>query len=126
MSSADGIGATETNLSAVTTKLANEKIDAVFIDSIPPLSANFIIRLRHTGLEPDVRIICDGQVSTPAFLRLVGDAGEGIYYIADYFPSLANVENKYLVDTYRKQAGEDTDQCAGLVDFPRPEGRPKI
>lgn len=77
--SADGIGAQETNFAGVTTKLANEKIDAVFLDSIPQVSANFIIQLRQAGIDPSERIICGGQVSTPAFLRLVGDAGEGVY-----------------------------------------------
>lgn len=110
--SADGIGATETNFAGVTTKLANEKVDAVFVDSIPPVSANFIIQLRQAGLDPNVRIICGGQVSTPAFLRLVGEAGEGVYYIADYFPDFANAENKYLVEAYRKQTGKDPDQFA--------------
>lgn len=110
--SADGIGAQETNFAGVTTKLANEKIDAVFLDSIPQVSANFIIQLRQAGIDPSVRIICGGQVSTPAFLRLVGDAGEGVYYIADYFPGLANNENKYLVDAYRAQTGHDPDQFA--------------
>jgi branched-chain amino acid transport system substrate-binding protein len=110
--STDGIGATETNFSGVATKLANEKIDAIFIDSIPQVSANFIIQLRQAGLDPTIRVICGGQVSTPAFLRLVGDAGEGIYYIADYFPGMANDENKYLVDAYRKRTGIDPDQFA--------------
>jgi branched-chain amino acid transport system substrate-binding protein len=110
--SADGIGAQETNFAGVTTKLADEKIDAVFLDSIPQVSANFIIQLRQAGIDANVRIICGGQVSTPAFLRLVGDAGEGIYYIADYLPELANDENNYLVDAYRKRTGRDPDQFA--------------
>jgi branched-chain amino acid transport system substrate-binding protein len=110
--SADGIGAQETNFAGVATKLANEKIDAIFLDSIPQVSANFIVQLRQSGIDPNVRIICGGQVSTPAFLRLVGDAGEGVYYIADYFPGLSNDENKYLVDAYRNETGRDPDQFA--------------
>jgi ABC-type branched-subunit amino acid transport system substrate-binding protein len=89
----------------VTTKLANEKIDALFLGSTPQVSANFIIELRQARIDPNVRSICGGQVSTLAFLRLVGGAGEGVYYIADYFPGLSNDENKYLVDAYRKQPG---------------------
>jgi branched-chain amino acid transport system substrate-binding protein len=114
--SADGISARKRNFAPVTTKLANEKIDAVFLDSIPQVSANFIIQLRQAGIDPNVRIICGEQVSTPAFLRLVGGAGEGVDYIADYFPGLSNDENKCLVDVYRKQTGRDPDQFAAWAD----------
>lgn len=42
----------------------------------------------------------------------MGDAREGVFYIADYFPGLSNDEEKYLVDAYRQRTGRDPDRSA--------------
>ncbi len=108
--STDSISVQDANFAPLATKLASEKIDALFIEAVPSVAANFLVQVRQAGLSPDVHIFSSGQVASPVFFNLAGKAAEGMYYTADYFVDLANDENKYLVDTYRKQTGKDPDQ----------------
>jgi branched-chain amino acid transport system substrate-binding protein len=108
--SMDGITAQDTNFAPLATKLASETIDGLFFDSVPSVAANFIVQARQGGLGPDVHIFASGQISSPTFFDIAGTAAEGIYYTADYSAGLANPENTYLVDAYKKQTGKEPDQ----------------
>lgn len=108
--STDGITAQDTNFAPLATKIASEKIDALFIESVPSVAGNLLVQIRQGGLSPDVRVLASGQVSSPAFFSIAGKAAEGIYFTTDYSVDLANDENRYLVDAYRKQTGNPPDQ----------------
>jgi branched-chain amino acid transport system substrate-binding protein len=108
--SADGITAQDTNFAPLATKLANEKIDMLFIESVPSVMANILVQVRQGGLSPDVKILASGQASSPVFFDIAGKAAEGVFYTADYFPELQNDENKALVTAYQKQTSKQPDQ----------------
>ncbi len=63
--SVDGIGAQETNFAGVTTKLANEKIDAMFLDSIPLVSANSSNSVRLESIRTCVSFAADRRRDRP-------------------------------------------------------------
>jgi branched-chain amino acid transport system substrate-binding protein len=108
--STDGITAQDTNFAPLATKLSSETIDALFVESVPSVMANFIVQVRQAGLSPDVKLLGSGQASSPVFFDIAGKAAEGVYYTADYASDLANSENRYLVDAYRKETGKEPDQ----------------
>ncbi len=54
--------------------------------------------------------LASGQVSSPVFFDIAGKAAEGVYFTTDYSSELANPENTYLVDAYKKQTGKEPDQ----------------
>jgi branched-chain amino acid transport system substrate-binding protein len=110
--STDGITAQETNFAPLATKISSETIDALFVESVPSVMANFIVQVRQAGLGTDVKLLASAQASSPVFFEIAGNAAEGVYFTADYAADLANSENKYLVDTYRKTAGKEPDQNA--------------
>ncbi|HXS38636.1 MAG TPA: ABC transporter substrate-binding protein [Stellaceae bacterium] len=110
--SEDGISAQDTNFAPIATKIASEKIDALFLESVPSVAGNFLVQVRQAGLSPDVKLLASGQVSSPVFRSIAGAAAEGILYPADYVADMSGEENKYFADEYRKRSHKDPDQNA--------------
>lgn len=110
--SEDGISAQDTNFAPIATKIASEKIDLLYIESVPSVAANFLVQVRQAGLDPSIKLLASGQVSSPVFRDIAGAAAEGILYAADYVADMSSAENHYFVDAYRKRANKDPDQNA--------------
>jgi branched-chain amino acid transport system substrate-binding protein len=110
--SEDGISAQDTNFAPIATKIASEKIDVLFLESVPSVAGNFLVQVRQAGLDPSVKLVASGQVSSPVFRDIAGAAANGIQYPADYDADMQGVENKYFVDAYRKRNHKDPDQNA--------------
>jgi branched-chain amino acid transport system substrate-binding protein len=110
--SEDGILAQDTNFAPIATKIASEKIDALYVESVPSVAANFLVQVRQAGLDPSIKLLASGQVSSPVFRDIAGAAAEGILYAADYVADMPSDENRYFVDAYRKRANKDPDQNA--------------
>jgi branched-chain amino acid transport system substrate-binding protein len=110
--SVDSITAQDTNFQPIATKIVNEKIDALFVESVPSVAANFLIQARQAGLDPDVRILSSGQIGSPVFLNIAGKAADGVYYAVDYLLDMPNAENKDFIAAYRKLHQKDPDQNA--------------
>lgn len=110
--SEDGISAQDTNFAPIATKIVSEKIDVLYIESVPSVAGNFLVQVKQAGLDPNVKLIASGQVSSPVFRDIAGAAAEGILYAADYVADMPAEENKYFVDAYRKRTNKDPDQNA--------------
>jgi branched-chain amino acid transport system substrate-binding protein len=110
--SVDGIAPQDTNFAPLATKIASEKIDALYVESVPPVAANFIVQVRQAGLDPKVNILGSTQLSSPTFLDVAGQAANGVYYTSDYVAALPGEENKIFVDAYHKREHKDPDQNA--------------
>jgi len=110
--SVDGITAQDTNFEPIATKIVNEKIDALFFESVPSVAANFVIQVRQAGLDPGIRLLTSGQIGAPIFFNIAGTAAEGIYYAVDYLLDMANEDNRSFVAAYRDHYHKDPDQNA--------------
>src|SRR5215469_4714176 len=110
--SEDGISQQDTNFAPIATKIASEKIDVLYLESVPSVAGNFLVQVRQAGLDPSVKLIASGQVSSPVFRDIAGAAAEGIYYPADYVADMPAEENKYFVSEYKKRTNKDPDQNA--------------
>jgi branched-chain amino acid transport system substrate-binding protein len=110
--SVDGITAQDTNFEPIATKIVNEKIDALFFESVPSVAANFVIQVRQAGLDPDIKLLTSGQIGAPVFFNIAGAAAESIYYAVDYLLDMSNEENKNFVSAYRDHYHKDPDQNA--------------
>jgi branched-chain amino acid transport system substrate-binding protein len=110
--SEDGISAQDTNFAPIATKIVSEKIDVLYIESVPSVAGNFLVQVKQAGLDPNVKLIASGQVSSPVFRDIAGAAAEGILYAADYVADMPADENKYFVNAYRKRTNKDPDQNA--------------
>jgi branched-chain amino acid transport system substrate-binding protein len=112
VASEDGISAQDTNFAPIATKITSERIDALYIESVPSVAANFLVQVRQAGLDPSIKLLASGQVSSPVFRDIAGAAAEGIVYPADYDADMPAEENKYFVAAYHKRTGKDPDQNA--------------
>jgi branched-chain amino acid transport system substrate-binding protein len=112
VASEDGISAQDTNFAPIATKIASEKIDVLFLESVPSVAGNFLVQVRQAGLDPSVKLIASGQVSSPVFRDIAGAAADGILYPADYDADMPAEENKYFVEAYRKRDNKVPDQNA--------------
>jgi branched-chain amino acid transport system substrate-binding protein len=110
--SEDGISAQDTNFAPIATKIASEKIDVLYIESVPSVAGNFLVQVRQAGLDPSIKLIASGQVSSPVFRDIAGAAADGILYPADYDAGMPAEENKYFVEAYKKRTGKEPDQNA--------------
>jgi len=110
--SEDGISAQDTNFAPIATKIVNEKIDLLYLESVPSVAGNFLVQVKQAGLDPSIKLIASGQVSSPVFRDIAGAAAEGILYAADYVADMPAEENKYFVDAYRKRNNKEPDQNA--------------
>jgi branched-chain amino acid transport system substrate-binding protein len=100
----ESIAPQDTNFGPLATKLAGMKFDALYIESVPTIQANFIIQVRQAGLDPAVKLLASPQANTPLFVEIGGKAVDGVYYPTPYMDTLATPENKAFAEAYRKRA----------------------
>ena len=107
--SADGISPADTNFGPLATRIAGEPIDALFIESVPPVAANLFIQIRQAGLDPKVKLLAGAQVDTPVFTQIGGAAVDGVYFPSIYRPDFPSAENTAFVAAYHKRANAVPD-----------------
>ena len=105
----EGISPQDTNFGALVTKLVSMKFDALYIESIPTVQANFLIQLKQAGLDPKTTIIASPNANTTVFTEIGGKAVEGTYYEVNYLPDSQTPENKRFVEDYKKRTGNAPD-----------------
>jgi branched-chain amino acid transport system substrate-binding protein len=113
--SIDGIGPQDTNFQPLGTKLSRETIDALYVESPPPIAANFFIQLREAGIGPDVHLLASPNVNSPVFYEIGGKAVEGVYFPSIYQADSPSAENKAFVEAYRKRVQADPDLTAAMA-----------
>jgi branched-chain amino acid transport system substrate-binding protein len=113
IASEDAYISTDTNFSAVATKIVDEEPDAVFLSAEPEAGANLIIQMKQAGLSPQTKFFGIAGFNGPSFVRVGGRAVEGTYYPADYFSGLDTAANKRFVEAYKKKTGKGPDVMAG-------------
>jgi branched-chain amino acid transport system substrate-binding protein len=100
--SEDGISPQDSNFGPLATRIASEPIDALFVESLPPVAANFFIQVRQAGLDPKVDLLSGTQADTPVFIKIGGKAVEGVYFPSIYSPAFPSEQNKAFVAAYEK------------------------
>lgn len=105
----EGISPQDSNFGPLATKLASMKFDALYIESIPTVQANFLIQVKQAGLDPKTKIIASPNAGSTAFTDMGGKAVEGVYYETNYLADSETPENKKFVAAYKKKTGNDTD-----------------
>ena len=84
--SVEAIKGSDSDFSALATKVVNANPDCVFISASAPQSANIIIQLRNAGLDPKTRVLGHNALSSSQLVDRGGKAVEGVYFIGDWVP----------------------------------------
>ena len=108
----EGISPQDSNFGPLATKLASMKFDALYIESIPTVQANFLIQVKQAGLDPKTKIIASPNAATTVFIEIGGKAVDGTYYEANYVTASETPENKKFVAAYKKHTGNEPDSQA--------------
>lgn len=112
--SVEAIKGSDSDFSAVATKVAGGNQDCVFISAAAPQSANIVIQLRQAGLDPKVQILGHNALASPQFAQRGGKAVEGVYLIGDWVPGGADDFGKAFAAAYKAKHNTDADNWAAV------------
>ncbi|MGE0503636.1 MAG: ABC transporter substrate-binding protein [Rhizobiaceae bacterium] len=113
--SEDGVLVSDTDYSAVATKVASLNPDCVLVAELGPQSANIIIQLRQAGLADTVKIVGTTSMATRSYLQTAGAAAEGTYFPADFVPGGSNDMGKAFAEAYQQAYGMPADNYAAVA-----------
>ncbi len=101
----------ETDFSALSTKIASLKPDAVMITMNDSAAANIILQAKQAGSAPNLRFVANNAAASASFLRIGGRAVEGTLIGTDAFPEIRNdALAKTFVANYQKKYNAIPDQ----------------
>lgn len=104
----------DTDFTAVATRIVDLKPDCLHLAMTPETSANFVIQTRSAGLDPDTLIIGGTTMATGFFLNAAGTAAEGTYSLADYSPGGVNELGTTFEKAYEEKFGEKPDNFSAV------------
>ena len=104
----------DTDFSALGTKLVNMNPEAIFLGGLPEISANIVIQARRLGLSDNVKLFGIETLSTPTFAKIGGVDVEGTIIPTGYFPGTPSETNIKFVAAFREKYNEDPDLFAAL------------
>ncbi len=113
--SEDGVLGSDSDFSAIATKIVDAEPDAVFISSQAPVGANVIQQLRMAGLPDETHVLGSVNLAVPQLLNLAGPAAEGVYLVGDFVPGGMNDEGRAFVAAYTARFGAPPDNYAAVA-----------
>ncbi|NHC05235.1 ABC transporter substrate-binding protein [Azonexus fungiphilus] len=104
----------DTDFSALATKIATQNIDTLVISTTGEVTANIIIQAKQAGLPASVRIIATPSAGSHQFLKVGGTAVEGVIFTSDYFIGSTSKLNQDFVSAYKRKYGIEPDNFAAI------------
>ena len=112
--SIEAIKGSDSDFSALATKVAGGNQDCVFISAAAPQSANIVIQLRQAGLDPKTRILGHNALASPQFAERGGKAVEGVFLIGDWVPGGADDFGRAFAAAYKAKYNTEADNWAAV------------
>ena len=110
----EGILGSDTDFTALATKLAGAGADAIFVASPAEQGANVVIQARQAGLPDKTVILAPPSMASQAFIKAGGKAIEGAVLVADYFEGSATSQNRAFVEAYKARYKSSPDNWAAV------------
>ncbi|MEQ4617201.1 MAG: ABC transporter substrate-binding protein [Corticimicrobacter sp.] len=104
----------DTDFSAIVTKIAAQDIDTLVISTTGETTANIIIQARQAGLPDSVRILGTPSAASHQFLKVGGTAVEGVIFPSDYFIGSQTPQNQAFIQAYKAKYGIEPDTFAAI------------
>jgi branched-chain amino acid transport system substrate-binding protein len=114
ITSVEAIKGTDSDFSALATKVAGGDQDCVFISATASQAANIIIQLRQAGLDPKTRVLGHNALSSPAFVERGGKAVEDVYFIGDWVPGGFDDYSRAFATAYKAKYNAEADNWAAV------------
>lgn len=114
IASVEAIKGSDSDFSALATKIASSAQDCVFISASAPQAANIVIQLRQAGLDPQVRILGHNSLASPQFLQRGGKAVEGVILMGDWVPGGADDLGRAFATAFKEKYKVEADNWAAV------------
>lgn len=108
--SSDGVAATDSDFSALATKIATSDQDCVFVGTPAAQGANIILQLKQAGLDPDTAILGHNAFASPTFIEKGGAAVEGVYLIGAWVPGGDTEFASAFAENFEEKMGFPADE----------------
>lgn len=110
----ESTSASDTDFTALATKIASLQPDAIFFSTVAEVAANVVVQARQAGMEKSVKILGAAGIAVPQYVNIGGTAVDGTTYIADYFVGSPSATNQHFVAAYRAKYHADPDMFAAI------------
>ncbi len=114
VASRENIKLSDSDFSALATKVVGIGADCVYISATAPVAGNLIIQLRQAGLDPKTNVTGMGSMASPSLLKTGGKAVEGVYVIADWAPGGSSPAGHEFNEEFKKRYGTDADNYGAM------------
>lgn len=114
IASEDAIVGTDTDFLALSTRLAGEDIDGLFVAATAEVAANVLAQSRQGGVAATVKFLGPSALASDAFLQSAGSAADGAIILADYFSGDPSEINQNFVKKYTETYGLGPDNWAAM------------
>jgi branched-chain amino acid transport system substrate-binding protein len=119
---ANGIGiglsepvkASDSDFSALATKIANRDQDCIFVSAPAVQAANIVRQLRQAGMDPKVRIIGHNSLASPQFIQSGGSAVEGVSFIGAWVAGGGDALGREFAAAYTAKYKTEPDEWAAV------------
>ena len=108
----ESILSTDTDFTALGTKIANTKSDCLFLSTPPEQGANIILQARQAGMPANTLLVGNTGMASANYLKAGGTAVEGTLFSAESVPSGVNDFAKTFIANYTKRYNVAPDSWA--------------
>lgn len=110
----EGTLGTDSDFSALGTKVAQLEPDCLFVTSNGAQGANIVGQLKQAGMANDVKIFGVASMATQEYVAAGGPAVEGTFVATDYNPSSTLAQNKAFTTAYHQRFHAEPDNWAAV------------
>lgn len=107
--SIEAIKGSDSDFSAIATKMTSRDQDCIFISATAPQAANIILQLRQAGLDPKVRILGHVALTSPQFIQRGGAAVENVYVMGDWIAGGWDEASRAFARDYKAKFNTEAD-----------------
>jgi branched-chain amino acid transport system substrate-binding protein len=110
----DTMKSSETDFSALSTKIVSLKPECVHLNMPAAMSANVIIQLKQAGLPNAVKIFTSNSAAAKTYIDVGGKAVEGTYLVSEFSPPGSTEAARKFTADYTAKYGNAPDNWAAL------------
>jgi branched-chain amino acid transport system substrate-binding protein len=108
------VKSSETDFSAISTRLVSAKPECIFFATNAVVGANLTLQMHQAGISKNTRFIGQTGLSSPDLIKIAGAAVEGLVLAADWYPGGSNDMGRALSANYKRDKGVEVDNWIAM------------
>lgn len=107
----EGILATDTDFTALSTKIVDADPECLFVTTPPEQAANIILQAKQAGLNPETIVAGDTGLGSAQFINAAGEAGNGTLFVSIFVANYSDATRDFA-KRYEAKYGIPPDHWA--------------